>query len=91
MRPNYDCGPYHGGCDSKPIDVLLKFDAIPQKCLEFVGEIIDSLVDIRTVKSYRQVGTGISLSRAQLVPMEYVISNDLLNQAGECRLLGARG
>ena len=83
--PNYDCGLYLSGCDSKPIDVLLKFNTAPPKCLNFFGEIIDSLVDIRSIKSYHQLESGVSLSGAHLVPMEYVISLNLLNQAVECK------
>ena len=56
LIPRCDCGLFLDGCNSKPIDVYLKFLYDIPQCVAFKGDILDESTDIRSIKSYEKIG-----------------------------------
>ncbi len=56
LIPRCDCGLFLDGCNSKPIDVYLKFLSDIPQCIAFNGEILDESKDIRSIKSFEKIG-----------------------------------
>jgi|P1105metagenome_2_1110788.scaffolds.fasta_scaffold02114_7 hypothetical protein len=83
--PWYQCGLYINGCDSRLIDVKMKFLGNSPKCISFMGSVKNEKTDIRVVDSYQKVGGPVATIGRRIQAYEYVITSNLLEQAELCK------
>lgn len=81
--PRCKCGLYQNGCESRPIDIVVKFNENPDKCYSFIGAIRDTLIDIRSVNAYQNKGNSFSYG-VTIENLYYIIDSKLEQLAKPC-------
>lgn len=81
--PSYNCGLFLDGCQSKPIDVYIKFMSDPAKCISYTGDIQKEKIDIRSIEAYQQTDEYETVG-AKIQTYQYVISVEMFQQAELC-------
>ena len=83
--PRCKCGLFYDGCDSKPINLTIKFMGNPNKCVHFIGNIKDSLTDIRSITSYQKKDESPTYG-AVIENLYYEIDSKMESTAQLCEL-----
>ncbi|SRR5690554_3869229 len=78
-----DCGLFLDGCQSKTIDIYLKFMSDPAKCISYTGNIQKEKIDIRSIEAYQQTDEYVTVG-AKIHTYQYVISIEMFQQAELC-------
>lgn len=68
----------------KPIGVKMVFLTESAKCLDFVGDVENKDIDIRSIESYQKIEDDVAMPGVRLQLYQYIITASLIDRAKEC-------